>query len=124
MHSASQTVKLFLREPLAPTIPLDCAMHQIPILIALVIVARLWWDFVGAKWRARSAARAACQRAGMDFLDELALTHWHINWRHGPRVQRLYEFEFCAEGPERYQGWVQMAGSTITQVQLEPYPIQ
>lgn len=99
-------------------------MHQIPVLIALALAGRAWWDFVGAKWRARGAARKACHHAGMHFLDELALSSWHMEWRRGPRVRRRYDFEFCAEGPDRYHGHVDMLGHAVTHVQLDPYPVE
>lgn len=97
-------------------------MHQIPILIALALVARAWWDFVGAKWRARGAARNACREAGMDFIDELALSSWRLEWRRGPQLRRRYDFEFCADGPVRYHGQVEMVGHLVTRIHLDPYP--
>jgi hypothetical protein len=98
-------------------------MHEILILFALALIARAWWDFVGAKRRARRVAHAACLKEGLEFLDELALGRLRLEWSPaGPRVRRRYDFEFCAGTPDRYRGWVDMLGHVILHVELQPHP--
>lgn len=100
-------------------------MHEIIILIILALIARAWWDFLGAKRRAQQAARTACRKADLQFLDELALARLRVEWHHsGPLIRRRYNFEFCVDSPDRYSGWVDMLGHRILHVELEPHPVE
>ena len=95
-----------------------------PWLIGLALIALVWWSAMGAKARARAAARAACEDAEMLFIDELALKRLHLaRDAHGKRrLARRYGFEFYQRGDRRYGGIVDMHGLHVARVQLEAHP--
>ncbi len=95
-------------------------MDVMPLILFLVMIAYAWWETIGAKRQARKAARRACARATVRFLDELGLIRlrlrrdargrWHL-WR-------LYGFEFCLEGDVRFPGRVELTGRRVTRIEL------
>ena len=96
-----------------------------PWLIGLALVALVWWSAMGAKARARAAARAACEDAEMLFIDELALKRLHLaRDAHGKRrLARRYGFEFYQRGDRRYTGTIEMHGQRVAHIEMEPYPV-
>ena len=96
-----------------------------PWLIGLALVALAWWSAMGAKARARAAARSACAEADMTFIDELALKRLHIaRDTHGKRrLARRYGFEFYQRGDRRYAGTVEMHGQSVAGVYMGPRPM-
>lgn len=94
------------------------------ILLILAFVGLLWWDSLGAKWAARAAARRACRRANVRFLDEIALTRMRLarDADGRLRLRRDYGFEFCLEGDLRYRGHVRMIGHRVLELWMDPYP--
>ena len=96
-----------------------------PWLIGLALVALVWWSAMGAKARARAAARVACEDAEMLFIDELALKRLHLaRDAHGKRrLARRYGFEFYQRGDRRYTGTIEMHGQRVAHIEMEPYPV-
>ena len=96
-----------------------------PWLIALAVAALIWWSAMGARARARAAARAACDEADMTFIDELALKRLHIaRDTHGKRrLARRYGFEFYQRGDRRYSGTIEMHGQRVARGHMGPRPV-
>ena len=97
-----------------------------PWLIGLALIALAWWSAMGAKARARAAARAACDEAEMTFIDELAFKRIELgrNARGQWCVKRHYVFEFYHTGDRRYGGSVEMHAQHVARIQLDPYPVE
>lgn len=96
-----------------------------PWLIALAVVALLWWRAMGARANARRAARTACEEAGVTFIDELAFKRLGFARDHAGRrrLARRYGFEFYQRGDRRYAGTIEMHGQTVSRVYMGPRPI-
>ena len=93
-------------------------------LLVLALIAWLWWDALGAKWGARAAARRACSKAQVRFLDEIALERLRLARDADGRLKlrRDYRFEFCLDGDRRYRGHVSMIGHRVLELSMDPYP--
>lgn len=104
-------------------------LDVLPWLLAAAVAGLIWWDALGAKVKARRAARRACHEAEVRFIDELALKRLHIarrGYQGGRRtwgVRRVYGFEFYWGGAMRHAGHVVMHGQRIVAVHLDPYPL-
>ncbi|HEX2651564.1 MAG TPA: DUF3301 domain-containing protein [Burkholderiales bacterium] len=95
------------------------------LLLALVLV--FWVDSLRARERALAAGRAACQRYGVQLLDETVAASALKLARDGEgrlRIRRVFSFEFSDTGNNRRHGSVVILGAEVQDLQLEPYPIQ
>jgi Protein of unknown function (DUF3301) len=96
--------------------------------LALVLVAAyLWSDSVHVREYAVAAGRAACERYGVQFLDDtVAFTRLSLarNGEGRLRLRRTYAFEFSETGDNRRQGAIVMLGTQVEAMQLEPYRLQ
>lgn len=95
------------------------------LLLALLLV--FWVDSLRARERALAAGRAACQRYGVQLLDETVAASALKLARDGEgrlRIRRVFSFEFSDTGNNRRHGSVVILGAEVQDLQLEPYPIQ
>jgi len=96
--------------------------------IAVVLAAMwLWIDSLRARERALKAGRGACQRYGVQLLDDTVAIAGLRLARDGDgrmRVERRYVFEFSDTGDNRRQGAMVLLGAELSDIQLEPYRIQ
>ena len=96
------------------------------LALALAGVA-LWMDSLRARESAIAAGRAACERYGLQLLDDtVAFTRLRLA-RDGEgrlRVKRTYVFEFSDTGDNRRDGSIVMLGTQLEALQLEPYRLQ
>jgi hypothetical protein len=96
------------------------------LALALAGVA-LWMDSLRARESAIAAGRAACERYGLQFLDDtVAFTRLRVA-RDGEgrlRLKRTYVFEFSDTGNNRRHGAIVMLGPRVEDLHIEPYPIQ
>jgi hypothetical protein len=96
------------------------------LALALAGVA-LWMDSLRARESAIAAGRAACERYGLQFLDDtVAFTRLRVA-RDGEgrlRFKRTYVFEFSDTGNNRRHGSIVMLGPRVEDLHIEPYPIQ
>lgn len=105
-------------------------LTALPWLFAAALISLCWWSCLGAKVKARRAARRACDEAEVRFIDELALKRLHpsrITYSSGHRawhLRRIYRFEFYWGGEIRSGGQVVMHGQHVISVHLDPYPLQ
>lgn len=101
-------------------------MNTIGLLLLLALIGLGWWNAVGARTRARRAARRACREADVLFIDELALRRLRLT--RDPRsrlcLERDYGFEFIVRGDQRYAGAVVVQGQRVAAVHMDPYPFR
>ena len=90
-------------------------------LILLCLVAWFWLDSIKVREIGVQAARAACGRAGVHFLDETVATRslrfardddGHVCFR------RVYEFEYSGSGHDRQRGSVVIEGREIVLLEI------
>lgn len=95
-------------------------MNAMPLILVVVLIGYAWWETIGAKRQARAAARRACVRATVRFLDELALARIRLRRSPGGRVRlwRQYTFEFCIDGDVRFPGRIDLLGRRVTRIEL------
>jgi hypothetical protein len=94
-------------------------------LILLIGGAWFWADSLRARERALDAGRRACERYGVQFLDEtVAGLGIRIVRDEDGRLmlRRNYRFEFSATGNDRRLGTIVMAGAALAELSMEPYP--
>ena len=96
--------------------------------IALIIAGIWFWiDSLRARERALAAGRSACQRYGVQLLDE---TVQFVKLRLARddegrlRLRRSYRFEFSDTGDNRRHGAIVMLGGELQDMQLEPHRLQ
>jgi hypothetical protein len=90
--------------------------------VVLAAVAAWWWRSMQVREQAIRVARSACQRFGVQFLDESVVLVGLTPRRDASgqwRLRRRYRFEFTRSGGERYSGYVTLFGRRIQQVHLD-----
>jgi hypothetical protein len=94
------------------------------LLLVLAIIAGVlifWRNSLRAREQAIRVSRAACKTRGHQFLDDtVSLARFGIvrgaqGW---PLLRRTYEFEFSADGYDRFVGSVTLFGSRVESVYL------
>ena len=96
-------------------------------IILIAAGALLWADSLRARERALAAGRAACQRYGVQLLDETVAASALRLARDSDgrvRIRRVFAFEFSDTGNNRRHGSVVILGGEVQDLQLEPYPLQ
>lgn len=84
----------------------------------LIIVLGGWFFMVSLRVRelAIKLSRQACQREGLQFLDD-TVSAAHIGLRRDGRgrlgLNRTYQFEFSESGAQRYTGYIVMLGDQL-----------
>ena len=100
---------------------------EVIALAALAVLAWWWYDSMRAREAALDVARAACERDGLQFLDE---TVECVNTRPARdeegrlALRRSYQFEFSDTGNNRRAGSVVILGTTVESLYLEPFLVQ
>ncbi len=96
--------------------------------IVLIVAGGLFWiDSLRARERALAAGRGACERYGVQLLDEtvqFAGLRLARDEAGRLRLQRSYSFEFSDTGNNRRHGAIVMLGGELQDLQLEPYRVQ
>lgn len=95
-------------------------------LIVLAALGWFWLNSIGVLEIARNAAKNACLKAEVQFLDDtVAGTGVRlVRDQSGRRViHRTYRFEFSETGNTRIEGRVSMLGDRVDSVTLDPYLI-
>ena len=98
-------------------------------LAIFLIVAGLafWIDSLRARERALLAGRAACERDGLQLLDETvsgASTRLARDAQGQMRIRRVFVFEFSDTGNNRRHGSITLIGAEVQDVYTEPYAVQ
>lgn len=101
-------------------------MDTVAVFLLVAVIGLGWWSAIGAKARARAAARRACRRAEVAFIDELAFQSLCIGRGAAGRLclKRAYGFEFLVRGDLRYAGHVCLQGQHVVSVGMEAHPFQ
>lgn len=96
-------------------------------LAGIAAAGWFWYDSMRARERAVSAGRAACDREGLQFLDETVLcTRTRPTRDPEGRVtlRRVYVFEFSDDGQRRRGGSIVIVGGRLESLELEPFLAQ
>jgi hypothetical protein len=96
-------------------------------IIVIVAGIAFWVDSLRARERALAAGRGACERYGVQLLDEtvqFARLRLARDEAGRLRLRRTYSFEFSDTGNNRRHGAIVMLGAELQDMQLEPYKMQ
>jgi len=102
-------------------------MWEAAAILVLALALLFWADSLRARERALAAGRAACQRYGVQLLDETVAASALRLARDGDgrlRIRRVFAFEFSDTGNNRRHGSVVILGAEVQDLELEPYPLQ
>lgn len=98
-------------------------MTFVELLTVLVLggIVWFWFDSLKAREAGLEAARRACQREGLQFLDETVVGHG-IKLARDERghmvLRRGFDFEYSLTGNDRYRGTVVIEGREVVLVDL------
>ena len=97
------------------------------VFFTLIGLIWYWWNSISAYEVAYKEAKIACQRMGLQFLDDTLDVIKFRLCRH-PRghmqICRVYEFEFSSDGNSRYKGFVSPSGLKYDSIDMEAYKIE
>jgi hypothetical protein len=102
-------------------------MSEIAVLLAFAALVWFWFDSMKAREQALVAGPRACERSGLQFLDQTVecISTWPKRNDEGRVVlRRIYRFEFTDNGESRRAGTIVMMGSQVASLTMEPYLIQ
>jgi len=91
------------------------------LLASLAALAWFWWDSLQKRELAVRAARAVCERAGVQFLDDsVALSKMKLqrDSNQRARVYREFSFDYSSLGDDRQAGRVYLLGEIILSADL------
>lgn len=91
------------------------------ILFIVVGLAVFWWQQDMFRRRALALAKSACDRAGVQLLDEsVGLQRLRLRRSNGRFIiERHFGFEFSPSGAARYLGLIIFHGSAVHSVDLD-----
>ncbi len=81
-----------------------------------------WWRISGQKTRALLSAKNHCKHVGLQLLDqtlEFKKYRFAQDNQGQTRLCRVYEFDFCTDGEQRYNGEIMLAGFTTLRIVVE-----
>jgi len=102
-------------------------MWEAAAIVLIVAGIFFWIDSLRARERALAAGRSACQRYGVQLLDEtvqFARLRLARDDEGRLRLRRSYTFEFSDTGDNRRHGAIVMLGGELQDMQLEPHRLQ
>jgi Protein of unknown function (DUF3301) len=102
-------------------------MWEAAAIVLIVAGLYFWVDSLRARERALAAGRSACERYGVQLLDEtvqFAKLRLARDEEGRLRLRRSYTFEFSDTGNNRRHGAIVMLGGDLQDMQLEPYKLQ
>lgn len=102
-------------------------MWETAALVLIVAGLAFWIDSLRARERALAAGRAACERNGLQLLDETVAGAGLRLGRNDAgelRIRRVFVFEFSDNGNNRRRGSIVVLGATVQDLYIEPYPVQ
>ncbi len=98
-------------------------MWEAGALLALAAAVLLWVDSLRAREHALGAGRRACERLGVQLLDEtVAFARLRLGRDDEGRLKplRTYTFEFSDTGHNRRRGAIVMLGAELSDLHFEP----
>ncbi len=102
-------------------------MWETAAIVLIVAGLAFWIDSLRARERALAAGRAACERNGLQLLDETvagAGLRLARNEEGELRIRRVFVFEFSDNGDNRRRGSIVVLGADVQDLYIEPYPVQ
>jgi len=102
-------------------------MWEAGVIVLIVAGGWFWIDSLRARERALAAGRSACERYGVQLLDQtVEFARLRLARDDGGqlRLRRTYTFEFSDTGDNRRHGAIVMLGGELQDMQLEPYKLQ
>lgn len=97
-------------------------------LLALGLLVWFWFDSLKAREAGVAAARIACRREGLQFLDETVVGHGlrPVRDEDGRLVlQRAFDFDYSRSGFDRFRGTVVLQGRDIVLLDVGAWrPVQ
>ena len=102
-------------------------MWELAAIVLIFAGLFFWVDSLRARERALLAGRGACERYGVQLLDEtveFARLRLARDDEGRLRLSRTYTFEFSDTGDNRRRGAIVMLGAELQDMQLEPYKLQ
>ncbi len=97
-------------------------MSEPLILLAIAVALLLWFQSRAVQEIAVAHCRRECERAGMQFLDDIAPV-WRVRLVRDAagrlRVQRLYTFDYSTPDGERRRGSIVMLGRMPVSLRFE-----
>ena len=96
-------------------------------LVAVALLAWLWYDSMRARERAVAVGQAACAREQLQFLDEtVECTSVRPARNAAGRLvlRRVYRFEFSDDGSRRRAGSIVMLSGEVESLTMEPFLLQ
>lgn len=95
---------------------------MILILAAALAIGWFWSDTLRARESMLRRCRRACEELNLQLLDEtVAVRRIGAGRTHGGRIalRRTYEFEFSADGEDRWPGRAILLGQVLEMLQME-----
>ncbi len=96
-------------------------IRDVVMLLALLLLGYFWWIQDQYRRRAFGLAKQACDRAGVQLLDDsVGLKRVRLRRvRGGFLLERQFSFEFTPSGAARFAGSVVFAGARVQAVDLD-----
>ena len=96
-------------------------MQNLVAILVVLLAGWLWLDTLRARETALALARRACDRQGVQLLDQaVALRSLSLRWTSaGVRIRRVYRFEFSEEGVGRRDGSIVLLGLALESLDLD-----
>lgn len=91
------------------------------LLASLAALAWFWWDGLQKRELAVRAARAVCERAGVQFLDDsVAVSRMKLkrDSNQRARIYREFSFDYSSAGDDRQAGRVYLLGEVVLSADL------
>ena len=95
--------------------------------VALAVLAWLWFDSMRAREHAVAAGTRACERNGLQFLDqtvECVSVRPARDENGRVALRRVYRFEFSDNGENRRGGSIVTLGGEVESLTMEPFLLQ
>lgn len=95
-------------------------MESLLALCTLLLLGWFWLDSLRAREIATGIGRAACERRGLQFLDQTVALH-RLGLRRRPeglRWRRVYRFDFSDEGVGRHTAHLILVGLDLEEFTL------
>ncbi|MES9853570.1 MAG: DUF3301 domain-containing protein [Candidatus Thiodiazotropha sp. L084R] len=105
----------------------DMSYSTLNLLLLLMLVAWFWRDSLRVREVAIRISRNSCQSHGVQLLDQtVALHRLGLRWlRSGPKIRRVYAFDYSLEGSGRRTGYLVMLGVHNVSLHIDiPQPPQ
>jgi hypothetical protein len=97
-------------------------MTPLSLLLLILLLLWLWRTGQDSRDTAIVTARETCERQGLQFLDgtpELQKIRPCFSRHGGPGLQRIYTFDYSADGIERKTGCIIMHNTQVSAVLLD-----